>query len=49
LGVEPYELLIVEHEEPSVTKLRAMMQELLRESDRTELQMVYKLLKALLR
>jgi hypothetical protein len=49
LGVEPHELLIVEQEEPSVPKLRAMMQELLRESDRAELQLAYKLLKALLR
>jgi hypothetical protein len=30
-------------------KLRAMIQELLRESDRTEIQLAYKLLKALLR
>jgi transcriptional regulator with XRE-family HTH domain len=49
LGVEPHELLMVEQEEPSVPKLRAMMQELLRESGRTELQLAYKLLKALLR
>jgi hypothetical protein len=49
LGVEPHELLIVEQEEPSVLKLRAMMQELLREAERAELQLAYKLLKALLR
>jgi transcriptional regulator with XRE-family HTH domain len=49
LAVEPYELLMIEQEEPSIPKLRAMMQELLRESGRTELQLAYKLLKALLR
>jgi hypothetical protein len=47
LGIEHYELLIVEQEEPSVPKLRAMMQELLRESGRTERQLAYKILKAL--
>jgi transcriptional regulator with XRE-family HTH domain len=49
LGVEPHELLMIEQKEPSVPKLRTMMQELLRESGRTELQFAYKLLKALLR
>src|SRR5688500_381142 len=46
LGVEPYELLMIEQEEPSVPKLRAMMQDLLQEADRGELQRAYKLLKA---
>jgi transcriptional regulator with XRE-family HTH domain len=49
LDVEPQELLLVEQEEPSVQKLRAMVQGLLREAGRTELQLAYKLLKALLR
>jgi transcriptional regulator with XRE-family HTH domain len=47
LGIEHYELLIVEQEEPSAPKLRAMMQGLLREFGRTELQLAYKILKAL--
>jgi transcriptional regulator with XRE-family HTH domain len=49
LGVEPHELLLVEQEEPSIPKLRTMIQGLLRESGRPELQLAYKLLKALLR
>jgi transcriptional regulator with XRE-family HTH domain len=49
LGVEPHELLLIEQEEPSIPKLRTMLQGLLRESSRTELQLAYKLLKALLR
>jgi transcriptional regulator with XRE-family HTH domain len=49
LDVEPQELLLVEQEEPSVQKLRAMVQGLLREAGRAELQLAYKLLKALLR
>ena len=49
LGVELHELLLVEQEEPSIPKLRTMIQGLLRESSRTELQLAYKLLKALLR
>jgi hypothetical protein len=47
--VELHEPLVVEQDEPSVPKLRAMMQELLREAERAELQLAYKLLKALLR
>jgi transcriptional regulator with XRE-family HTH domain len=42
-GIAPYELLTVEQEEPSIPRLRAMMQELLRESGRTQLQLAYKL------
>jgi hypothetical protein len=49
LGVELHELLLVEQEELSVPKLRAMIQDLLREAERAELQLAYKLLKALLR
>ena len=49
LGVEPHDLLIVDQEEPSVSKLRAMIQEFLRGADRRELQLAYTLLKALLR
>jgi len=49
LGVEPHALLISEHEEPNVPKLRAMIHELLREASRGELQLAYKLLNALLR
>ena len=49
LGIEPHELLLVEQEEPSLPKLRAMIQDLLREASRPELQLAYKLLKALLR
>jgi hypothetical protein len=47
LGGEPHELFIIEQEEPTATKLRAMIQELLWEADRGELQLAYKLLKAL--
>lgn len=36
-------------EEPSIPKLRAMIQALLKEAGRAELQLTYKLLKALLR
>jgi transcriptional regulator with XRE-family HTH domain len=49
LKVEPHELLIVEQEEPSLPKLRKMIQDLLQEAGRGELQLAYKLLKALLR
>jgi len=49
LGVEPQELLIVEHEGPSAAKPRVMIQELLQEAERGEVQLAYKLLKALLR
>jgi len=49
LRVDPYELLIVEQEEPSVSKLRTMIHGLLRGAERAELQLAYKLLKALLR
>ncbi len=49
LGIELHELFLYAHEEPSVPKLRAMIQNLLRESGRAELQVAYKLLKALLR
>jgi len=49
LGIELHELLLVEHEEPGVPKLRAMIHELLKEAGRPELQLAYKLLKALLR
>jgi transcriptional regulator with XRE-family HTH domain len=48
LKVEPHELLIVEQEEPSLPKLRKMIQDLLQEAGRGELQLAYKLLKALL-
>ena len=48
LGVEPQELLIVEHEGPSAAKPRVMIQELLQEAERGEVQLAYKLLKALL-
>jgi transcriptional regulator with XRE-family HTH domain len=48
-AVEPQELLLIEQEEQSLPKLRSMIQELLREADRRELQLAYKLLKALLR
>lgn len=49
LGVEPHELLIVDHEEPSISQLRAMIQALMQEASRAELQLAYKLLKGLLR
>jgi transcriptional regulator with XRE-family HTH domain len=49
LGVEPHELLIVEQEEPSASRLRAMIQELMQGADGEELQLAYTLLKALLR
>lgn len=49
LEVELHELFQVEHEEPGIPKLRAMIQELLKEAGRAELQLAYKLLKALLR
>ncbi len=49
LGIELHELLLFEHEEPSIPKLRAMIHELLKEAGRPELQLAYKLLKALLR
>jgi transcriptional regulator with XRE-family HTH domain len=49
LAVEPRELLSVEQEEVSLPKLRAMIQDLLRQADRGELQLAYKLLQALLR
>jgi hypothetical protein len=42
-------LLIGEQEEPSLPRLQAMTQDLRREADRGELQLTYKLLKALLR
>ena len=38
-------LLIGEQEEPSLPRLRAMIQDLLREADQGELQLAYKLLK----
>jgi transcriptional regulator with XRE-family HTH domain len=49
LGVELQDLFVVEHEEPSLPKLRAMIGDLLKEADRAELQVAYKFLKALLR
>jgi transcriptional regulator with XRE-family HTH domain len=49
LGVELQDLLVVEHEELSLPKLRAMIGDLLKEADRAELQVAYKFLKALLR
>jgi transcriptional regulator with XRE-family HTH domain len=49
LGVGPHELLVIAQEEPSLPKLRAMIQELLKDAGRSELQMAYKLLMALLR
>ena len=49
LGVEPHELLIVDHEEPSISQLRAMIQALLEEASRAELQLAYKVLKSLVR
>ena len=48
LGVEPHELLIVAHEEPRVSALRVMIEDLLREADLQTLQVVYKVVKALL-
>ena len=48
LGVEPHELLIVEQEEPSASKLRSTIQGLLQEANRRELQLAYILWKALL-
>jgi transcriptional regulator with XRE-family HTH domain len=49
LGVELHDLVVVEQEEPSAPKLRAMIGSLLEEAERPELQVAYKLLKALLR
>jgi transcriptional regulator with XRE-family HTH domain len=49
LGVDIHELLTVEQEEPSLSKLRTMINGLLREAKRAELQLAYKLLKALIR
>jgi transcriptional regulator with XRE-family HTH domain len=49
LGVEPHELLIVDQEELGMPQLRAMIQTLLQEASRAELQLAYKLLKGLLR
>jgi transcriptional regulator with XRE-family HTH domain len=49
LGVEPHELLIVDQEELGMPQLRAMIQALLQEASRAELQLAYKLLKGLLR
>jgi len=41
LGVESHELLTVAQEEPSAAMLQAMIQELLRQADRGELQLAY--------
>jgi transcriptional regulator with XRE-family HTH domain len=49
LRIELHDLFLFEHEEPNTAKLRAMIQDLLREAGRAELQLAYKLLKALLR
>jgi transcriptional regulator with XRE-family HTH domain len=49
LGVELQDLVVVEQEELSAPKLRAMIGDLLKGAERTELQVAYKLLKALLR
>jgi transcriptional regulator with XRE-family HTH domain len=49
LGSEPHELFLVEQEEPSAPKLRAMIPELWREAERAELQLASKRLKAVLR
>jgi transcriptional regulator with XRE-family HTH domain len=49
LGVELQDLVVVEQEELSLPKLRAMIGDLLKEADRAELQVAYKFLKALLR
>lgn len=49
LEIELHELLLFEQEEPSVPKLRAMIHELFKEAGRSELQLAYRLLKALLR
>jgi transcriptional regulator with XRE-family HTH domain len=49
LGVELQDLFVVEQEELSVPTLRAMIGNLLQEAGRPELQVAYKLLKALLR
>ena len=44
-----HELLLVDQEELSIPQLRAMIQALLQEASRAELQLAYKLLKGLLR
>jgi transcriptional regulator with XRE-family HTH domain len=49
LRVEPHELLMVDQEELGMPQLRAMIQALLQEASRAELQLAYKLLKGLLR
>jgi hypothetical protein len=49
VDVELQDLFGVDHEEPSLPKLRAMIGDLLKEADRVELQVAYKFLKALLR
>ena len=49
IEIEPHELLVVEHEEPNVPKLRTMIHELVKEAGRPELQLAYRLLKELLR
>jgi alpha-tubulin suppressor-like RCC1 family protein len=49
LGVERQGLLLVEQEDPSVSRSPVMIQDLLWEAGRTELQLAYKLLKALVR
>jgi transcriptional regulator with XRE-family HTH domain len=47
LGMDPDELFIIDDEELSGTKLQRMIQDLLQEADKEELQLAYKLLKAL--
>jgi transcriptional regulator with XRE-family HTH domain len=49
LEVELQDLLVVEQEELSLPKLRAMIGDLIKDADRVELQVAYKFLKALLR
>jgi hypothetical protein len=44
-----HERLLVDQEELSIPQLRAMIQALLQEASRAELQLAYKLLKGLLR
>ena len=47
--MEPHERLLVDQEEPSISQLQAMIQVLMQEASRAELQLAYKLLKGLLR
>jgi hypothetical protein len=42
LQIERQELFVFEPEEPTISKLRVMIHELLQEADRAELQLAYK-------